>query len=78
VARARVDVGRLSVDDAKESLRITRQRYAAGLASVRDVLAATAAELAAAAQHTANSVDIVTAWATLQHAIGRATFSDLQ
>jgi outer membrane protein len=78
VARARIDVGRLTVDDAKESLRITRQRYAAGLATVRDVLAATSAELAAEAQRTANDVDAVTAWAALQRAIGRGTFTDIQ
>ena len=78
VARARIDVGRLTVDDAKESLRITRQRYAAGLATVRDVLAATSAELAAEAQRTANDVDAVIAWAALQRAIGRATFTDIQ
>lgn len=78
VARARIDVGRLTVDDAKESLRITRQRYSAGLATVRDVLAATAAELAAEAQHTANEVAAVTAWAALQRAVGRTTFTDIQ
>lgn len=78
VARARIDVGRLSVDDAKESLRITRQRYAAGLASVRDVLAASAAELAAEAQHTANAVAVVTAWAALERALGRTAFTPLQ
>lgn len=78
VARARIDVGRLTVDDAKESLRITRQRYAAGLATVRDVLAAASAELSAEAQHTANAVDAVTAWAALERAIGRATFTDIQ
>jgi len=78
VARARIDVGRQTVEDAKESLRITRQRYAAGLATVRDVLAATAAELGAEAQRTTNEVDAVTAWAALQRAIGRAAFTDIQ
>jgi len=78
VARARIDVGRLTVDDAKESLRITRQRYAAGLATVRDVLAATSAELAAEAQHTTNEVSAVTAWAALERAIGRTTFTAIQ
>ena len=78
VARARLDVGRLAVDDARESLRITRQRYAAGLATVRDVLAATSAELAAEAQRTANEVGAMTAWAALERALGRVTFSTSQ
>jgi outer membrane protein len=75
VADARIGVARLSVDNARESHRITRQRYAAGLANVRDVLAAAAAELAAEAQRTTNEVDAVTAWAALQRALGRASFT---
>ena len=45
---------------------------------MRDVLAATSAELAAEAQHTANEVAAVTAWAALQRAVGRTTFTDIQ
>ena len=77
-ARARVDTGRLSVAEADESLRITRERYAAGLATVRDVLGATAAALAAATQRTANDVDVVIAWAALQRALGRTAFGSIQ
>lgn len=78
VAQARTSVGRLSVEEARESQRITRQRYAAGLATVRDVLAAASAELAAEAQRTTNEVDAVTAWAALQRALGRSTFTPIQ
>lgn len=77
-ARARVEIGRLSVTDADESLRITRERYAAGLATVRDVLGATATSLAAITARTAHDVDIVIAWAALQRAIGRTAFAAIQ
>lgn len=72
VAESRKTAGALSVEQAAESLRITRQRYDAGLATVRDVLAASAAHLAATTQRTANDIDVVIAWAALQRTLGRS------
>jgi len=69
-ARARVAVGRASVDQAAERERITRNRYDAGLASVNDVLAAAAAKLDAEVERVAALVDALVASASLTRAVG--------
>ncbi|MGE5244279.1 MAG: TolC family protein [Betaproteobacteria bacterium] len=71
-ARAREAVGRAAVDQARESQRIIRDRYDAGMAGVTDVLRAATAVLDAEAQRVAALVDAVTSQAMLRHAIGRA------
>ena len=73
LAEARRALGELSVAQSAESLRITRQRYAAGLAASRDVLAAAAAHLAATTQRISNDIEVVTAWAVLQRALAHAS-----
>ena len=78
VAIARSGAGRAAADQARESQRIIRQRYAAGVASMTDVLAAASAAFAADAQETANRVGALSAWAGLQRAIGRSFFAPFQ
>jgi outer membrane protein TolC len=70
-ARAREAVGRSAVDQARESQRIIRERYDAGMAGITDVLRAATAVLDAEAQHTAALADAITSEATLRHAVGR-------
>jgi outer membrane protein len=70
-ARARVDVGATAVSQARESHRILRDRYEAGLVGVGDVLRAAQAMLDAELQHTAAQVDVITAAAALDRAVGR-------
>lgn len=70
-ARARVNVGAAAVSQARESQRILRDRYEAGLVGVGDVLRAAQAMLDAELQHTAAQVDVITAAATLDRAVGR-------
>lgn len=70
VAVARADVSRAVADEAREAQRIVRQRYAAGMASMTDVLAAQSAWFVADAQATANRVGLLTAWAALERATG--------
>jgi outer membrane protein len=71
-ARAREAVGRSAVDQARESQRIIRQRYDAGMAGVSDVLRAATAVLDAEARRVAAVVDAVTSEAKLRRAVGRA------
>ena len=70
-ARGRVDVGATAVSQARESQRIIRDRYDAGLVGVGDVLRAEQALLDAELQHTAAQVDVITAAALLDRAVGR-------
>ncbi len=70
-ARARAAVGRAAVAQARESQRMIRDRYEAGLANVNDVLRAATAVLDAESQRIAASVDILTSQAALDHALGR-------
>ena len=71
-AAARQQVGQAAVAQARESQRIIRDRYDAGLASVNDVLRAADALLEAESQRTAASVDLLVSRATLDRALGRA------
>ncbi len=70
-ARARQVVGTAAVAQARESQRIIRDRFDAGLAPVTDVLRAAAAVLDADARRVAALVDLVTGNARLNLALGR-------
>jgi outer membrane protein len=70
-ARARQAVGRAAVAQARESERIIRDRYNAGLAPVNDVLRAASAVLDAESQRVSALVDAVTGAARLASAVGR-------
>jgi outer membrane protein len=71
-ALAREAVGRAVVLQARESQRIIRDRYDAGLASVSDVLRAANALLDAETLRTASVVDVMVGQAALERALGRA------
>jgi outer membrane protein TolC len=70
-ATARQQVGLAEVAQARESQRIIRDRYEAGLASVSDVLRAADAVLEAESRHTAATVDLLVSNAMLDRAVGR-------
>lgn len=70
-ARARQTVGRAAVDQSRESQRIIRDRFEAGLAGVNDLLRASAAVLDADAQRTSALLDTVNSEAMLRRALGR-------
>ncbi len=70
-ARARETVGRTALDQARESQRILRDRFDAGMAPVGDVLRASSAVLDADAQRTAALVDAMVGDAMLRRAVGR-------
>ena len=70
-ARARQAVGQAAVAQARESQRIVRDRYEAGLLPVTDVLRAATAVLDSEAQRIAALVDELTSRAGLDHAVGR-------
>ncbi len=71
-ARARLTAGAAAVDQARESHRILRNRYDAGLAGTGDVLRAATLELDAETQRVGALVDALTARAELTRALGRA------
>jgi outer membrane protein TolC len=70
-ARAREDVGRSIQAQARESHRIVRDRYEAGMASINDLLRAANAVLDADVQYTASTVDVVISAAMLERARGK-------
>lgn len=70
-ARARQLVGAAAVEQARESQRIIRDRFDAGIAGTDEVLRASTAVLDAEAQRTAALVDGLVARAMLDRAIGR-------
>jgi outer membrane protein TolC len=70
-ARARQAVGDAAVNQARESLRITRDRFDAGIASANDVLRASSSLLDAEAGRTSAVVDAMVADARLGRAVGR-------
>jgi outer membrane protein TolC len=70
-ARARQLVGTAAVDQARESQRIIRDRFDAGIAGTDDVLRASTALLDAEAQRASALVDGLVAQAMLDRAIGR-------
>jgi outer membrane protein TolC len=70
-ARARRGASRTAVDQARESHRIVRDRFEAGVAAVNDVLRASTAMLDAEAHDVEASVDAIVAAAALRRALGR-------
>jgi outer membrane protein TolC len=70
-ARARQAAGSAAADQARESQRIIRDRFEAGLASTADVLRASSATLDAESRRTAAMVDALVSAATLRRALGR-------
>jgi outer membrane protein TolC len=70
-ARASEAVGRAAADQARESRRIIRDRYASGLTDAATLLRSADAEQQADAQQIAARVNVLTATATLQRATGR-------
>jgi outer membrane protein TolC len=70
-ARASEAVGRAAADRARESRRIIRDRYESGLADATTLLHAADAVQQADVQQIAARVNVLTATATLQRAIGK-------
>jgi outer membrane protein TolC len=70
-ARARDDVGRAALAQARESQRIIRDRYESGLATVTEVLRAAEAVLDADSRATAAAMDVVLQTVALERALGR-------
>jgi len=70
-ARASEAVGRAAVEQARESRRIIRDRYEAGLTDVASLLRATEAVMQAETQQIAAQVAVLTDTAALERALGR-------
>jgi outer membrane protein len=70
-ARASEAVGRAAADQARESRRIMRDRYESGLTDAAMLLRSADAVQQADTQQVAARVNVLTATATLQRAIGR-------
>jgi outer membrane protein len=70
-ANARRAAGRAAVEQARESHRITRDRFEAGLAGVTDVLRASSAVVDAESHRISAAVDAVVSEAMLRRALGR-------
>ncbi len=70
-ARARQAVGRAAVEQARESQRIIRDRFDAGIVGVNDVLRASTAVLDADTQRISALVDAMSSEAMLRRALGR-------
>jgi outer membrane protein len=69
-ARARQDIGRAAVMQARESQRMIRDRYEAGIAPATEAIRAATAVLDAEAQRISALVDLIVAEAALQRATG--------
>ena len=69
-AKAREAVGRAVVAESRESHRMIRDRYEAGLAPARDVIHAATAVLDAEAQRIGAVIDVIVGQAALRRAIG--------
>jgi outer membrane protein len=70
-ARASEAVGRAAVEQARESQRITRDRYQAGLSDVSSLLRSAEAVVQAETQQTAAQVAVLTETAALERTLGR-------
>jgi outer membrane protein TolC len=70
-AHAREATGRASIAGAKESQRIIRNRYEAGMADVTELLRASEAVLSAESMATSALVDALVQAAALERAVGR-------
>jgi outer membrane protein TolC len=71
-AIARRELAEAAAQSARESARIVRDRFDAGLASTGDLLQASASTFDTEAQRTAALVDIIVSRATLDRALGRS------
>jgi outer membrane protein TolC len=71
-ARARQQLAQSAVEQTRESQRIIRDRFEAGVASANDVLRAASAVLDAESQRISALVDAVVSRAALDRAVGRA------
>jgi outer membrane protein TolC len=69
-ARARESVGRAAAAQARESQRIIRDRFEAGLAPAGDVIRAATAVLDAEARRVGAAVDVMVGEAALRRAVG--------
>jgi len=70
-ARASDAVGRAAVEQARESRRIVRDRYEAGLIDVTSLMRAAEAVMQAETQQTAAQVAVLTGTAALERTLGR-------
>ena len=70
-ARARRDVSRKLVTQAKENLELAEGRYQAGIGTIIDVTVSQTSYTSAQAQEVKAAFDLASAWAQLQYAIGR-------
>jgi outer membrane protein TolC len=70
-ARAREDVGRAALAQARESQRIVRERYDGGLATITDVLRAAEAVRTAESRATAAEMTVILQRLALERALGR-------
>jgi outer membrane protein TolC len=70
-ARAREDVGRTALAQARESQRIIRDRYESGLATMTDVLRAAEATLDAESRAATAEMDVILQSVALDRALGR-------
>jgi outer membrane protein TolC len=70
-ARAREDVGRAALAQARESQRIVRERYDGGLATITDVLRAAEAVRAAESRATAAEMTVILQRLAIERALGR-------
>jgi outer membrane protein len=70
-ARARRSVARVLVGQAKENLELAEGRYQAGIGTIIDVTVSQTSYTSAQAQEVKAAFDLATAWAQLQHAVGR-------
>jgi len=70
-ARASEAVGRTAAEQARESQRIIRDRYEAGLTDVASLLRAAEAVVQAETQRTASQVAVLIEAAALQRTLGR-------
>ena len=70
-ARQRIEVARASVAESEESLRITKNRYAAGMSNVTDLLRTETAVLESRTRYLSAVHDQRVAAALLELAVGR-------
>ena len=70
-ARARRDVSKVLVSQAKENLELAEGRYQAGIGTIIDVTVSQTSYTSAQAQEVKALFDLAAAWAQMQYAIGR-------
>ncbi len=70
-ARARREVSKTLIEQAKENLELAEGRYKAGIGTIIDVTVSQTSYTNAQAQEVKALFDLATRWAELQHAIGR-------